>query len=282
MFVEHIQPAGRRSTELHVYLGSVLLDFALLIDLRGRSRLVAEVPLEHQDEVRRRVAAHPNYKVRDPSLFGRKPLHADAPVSKAAPRPSIDSTPADLALANGWFAEDLIGTGAGGDPGPAGGASASTGLNLGQMVMAPAPAGWGGLRDTHWPWQAADWAPPPGFKQPATAPKVQPPDEPMTPAEAVEEVAAIIAAAEPVTPARRGAVRTLPDVVRYGGPDPVAADAAAAAAANELKILWSGKGTRPSLAKVRAALQRNGLVPLHDDDDTAKLQLKFLFDNLYP
>jgi hypothetical protein len=278
MFVEHIQAPGRRSTELHVYLGSVLLDFALLIDLRGRPRLVAEVPREHEVEIRQRVAAHPDYKIRPASLFDRKPLAADAPVSRSPERPVIASTPVDLALANLWLAEDLTGTGAGGDPGPAGGFSAVTGLNLGQMVMSVAPTGWGGLRDTHWPWDVADWIAPPNFKQPAVAPKVQPVEQPRTTAEVVNEVSAIINAPVPVVAPKRNTL-TLPDDLRYGAPD---ADAAAEAAANELKTLWGGRGARPSLAKVRAALQRNDLPPLAEDDETAKLQLKSLFDNLYP
>lgn len=278
MFIERLQSPGQRSTEFRTRLGSVALEFALLIDRRGMVRLAAEVPAGAETEVRQNVAGHPSYRVLPDNTFDRKPLAADTPVSRPAARVIDATTPADLALANGWFAEDLTGTGAGGDPGPSGGHSAATGLNLGQMAMAPAPSGWGGVRDTLWPWEVEGWAPPPGFKQPAVAPKVAPKDSAADPVAAIEEVAAIVAAADEPTPQRRASL-TLPEDLRYGAPDPVAA---AAAAENVLKTLWSGRGARPSLAKVRSGLQRNGLPPLSEDDDTAKLQMKSLFDNLYP
>jgi hypothetical protein len=274
MFVERIQPPGVRSTEFRTSLGSVALEFALLLDRRGMARLVAEVPAGAEAEVKQRAAGHPSYRLVDDKMFDRKPLAVDAPVSRpAAARPVVSTTPADLALANGWFAEDLVGTGAHGDPGPAGGVSATTGLNLGQMVMAPAPEGWGGVVATLWPWQVPGWAPPPNFKQPAVQSKVQPAAA-ADPVVVIEEVAAIVAAAEEAAPApvKRGAI-TLPEAMRYEATEE---------AVNTLKNLWSGRGPRPSLAKVQAALQRNKLPPLSDDDETAKLQLKSLFDNLYP
>lgn len=278
MFVERIQPPGVRSTEFRTSLGSVALEFALLIDRRNVVRLVAEVPVGSETEVRQRVAVSPSYRVLPDNTFDRKPLAVDAPVSRPAALAPVSATPADLALANGWFAEDLTGTGAGGDPGPGGGHNAATGLNLGQMAMAPAPVGWGGVRDVLWPWEVEGWAHPPGFRQPGVAPKAPPKDSAADPVKALEEVAAIVAAADEPTPARAKAMK-LPEDLRYGAPD---ADAAAAEAAPKLKELWSGRGPRPSLAKVRSALQRNRLPALAEDDDTAKLQLKSLFDNLYP
>ena len=56
MFVERIQPPGVRSTEFRTSLGSVALEFALLLDRRGMARLVAEVPAGAEAEVKQRAA----------------------------------------------------------------------------------------------------------------------------------------------------------------------------------------------------------------------------------
>lgn len=67
---------------------------------------------------------------------------------------------AEVAITNGWLAVDLAGTGAGGDPGPAGGCSPVTGLYLAQMALTAAPAGWDAKRTTHYPWEIEGWRPP--------------------------------------------------------------------------------------------------------------------------
>jgi hypothetical protein len=260
MYVERIRKPGDATTSYRTMLGNVVLDFALMVDVRGRHLLAAEVAPGDEAEVRMCVGAAVGYRLVKDEQIGRKPVRLSDGVAAFRAEPGPSASPADLAIANGWQPEDLHGTNQGGDPGPKGGTSPATGLNLGQMAMCTPPAGWLTARAESYPWQVPGWVPPPRFQQPAVAPKVAPAAPSALEAAPVEVlegareiIAPVIEAAEAVEPYpdRDGAVSVI------------------------LPLFPNTK--RPSVARVRAALERAGLPPLSDDDKQAKQQLEPLF-----
>ncbi len=259
MYVERIRKPGDATTSYRTMLGNVVLDFALMVDVRGRHLLAAEVAPGDEAEVRMCVGAAVGYRLVKDEQIGRKPVRLSDGVAAFRAEPGPSASPADLAIANGWQPEDLHGTNQGGDPGPKGGTSPATGLNLGQMAMCTPPAGWLTARAESYPWQVPGWVPPPRFQQPAVAPKVAP-----------AAPSALEAAPVEVLEGARELIAPVIEAAEAVEPYPQAEWEAALAVIKS--IFPSAK--RPSVARVRARLQHAGLPTLSDDEAEARQQLE--------
>jgi len=106
---------------------------------------------------------------------------ADAPVPKSETVEPVVTAVKDagmpivveLALGNGWTAEDLAGSFKGEIPGVRGGHGAN-GLTMAESSLCTPPPDWKTLRETKWPWECAGWRPPGiNFTPPAVTPKVK-------------------------------------------------------------------------------------------------------------
>jgi hypothetical protein len=259
MYVERIRKPGDATTSYRTMLGNVVLDFALMVDVRGRHLLAAEVAPGDEAEVRMCVGAAVGYRLVKDEQIGRKPVRLSDGVAAFRAEPGPSASPADLAIANGWQPEDLHGTNQGGDPGPKGGTSPATGLNLGQMAMCTPPAGWLTARAESYPWQVPGWVPPPRFQQPAVALKVAP-----------AAPSALEAAPVEVLEGARELIAPVIEAAEAVEPYPQAEWDAALAVIKS--IFPSAK--RPSVARVRARLQHAGLPTLSDDEAEARQQLE--------
>lgn len=119
-----------------------------------------------------------------------------APPAPARVAPLASSTLSPVvqaALRNGWAAQDIAGSGAGGQWGIEGGRGQASGLTAAELSISAPPPGWEELRETKWPWEVLGWARPGlAWAAPALPPKVErvdadvDPEEPPAPTQADE------------------------------------------------------------------------------------------------
>lgn len=123
---------------------------------------------------------------------------AAAEVETLSPKPSLAERAAvvdqaatataalhTLAASRGWRAEDIAGTGLGGDAGAAGGRSVASGLTLAELTLTRPPIDWPELAARgRPPWESTNWIPPhPTWIAPAWAPLPPLPDRRDAPTE---------------------------------------------------------------------------------------------------
>jgi len=150
------------------------------------------------------------------------PQGASVPVKNAGLHPA-----AQAALANGWSALDLVGTGRTPNPGPDGGPRNRSALSQAQMALCSPPDDWEAKSADFYPWEIAGWTPPgQGFKPPNAPPKHTPVVNP----EDVSDAVLLDNEGNPVVPNADGAnlegaaVEDDPDAPRLDADDDDAGD----------------------------------------------------------
>jgi len=169
-----------------------------------------------------------------------------------SPMAQLVPGPVRAASGRGWTADDLKGTGEGGDFGPRGGRSPQTGLTTAEMAMSNPPPRWADVAQTSpddeekvYPWEMDGWlAPGPSWAPPAELAKAAPVEDD----EEEEEDAVVV----PLTDAEVAAIAAWSD------------DADDAAVAEEvIKALWVKKGEAPTQGSaayhIRAKAKAEGM-----------------------
>lgn len=113
---------------------------------------------EHPDRefLVQRVQRSANFRIEDSA-----PITPSTPYPQPEAFPSAgDATPHEFALAQGWSALDLEGTGQDGLWGADGGRSPRTGLSAAEMAICKAPDSWEADAPYAYPWEIEGWHPP--------------------------------------------------------------------------------------------------------------------------
>jgi hypothetical protein len=142
------------------YLANVPVSMERM-EYNGTTVVAGIVPDDHPRAafVRQAARKHPNFQLGDEKNARPEPPRQPAQ-SEAGPTSDAVVQMRNMAKANGWAYLDMTNTGGEGEPGEAGGRNANTGLTIADMAAIPAPEGWADLRETHYPWELADWNPP--------------------------------------------------------------------------------------------------------------------------
>lgn len=197
-----------------------------------------------------------------------------APARPASVAGSTLSPVVQAALRNGWAAQDIAGSGAGGQWGLEGGRGQASGLTAAELSISAPPPGWEEVRATKWPWEVLGWARPGlAWSAPALPPKVErvdaevDPEEPPAPLpvnqeeeeEEEEPTADVPPADEPVAPPKG---RTKPPPRPQTRTEEAMADlppSDADAALAIIRELWEVRGKLPTPSRARYAAAKNDI-----------------------